>query len=774
MRMPLSVLYRRLYRVYTAMRHAAANTQARVSFFCAVAVVTKWPALRTAGSFNDKTDAQHFTLFEEAARLAVVKFHQLPLWNPYYCGGIPGFGTPSARFVSPTFLLSILFGTIRADVLVATAMTLVGLEGAFRYARARGGGALGAVLAAPVFALSGYFGRWQTHGWTNFFAFELVPWALLGARMALGGSRRGVVVLALAVAWMIGFGGTYAAPITALAILFEGAEAIVKRIRSPYAAGRVVLMGALAGLFVVLTSLVRLWPIAEVLSAAPRVLEAVESRSAGRLWTMLFGDTAHQFRRADFLVGLPALPLFFLGTARRRARLLVVAGILWIWFSVGYGMKASIFAAIRHVPPYTMLRAPERFLELFTLVFVVIAALAVRRVEVAARRNPAYAPLAVGCLALLACDLVLLVQNDAANTKARSMVAPPPIVDRDFHQSRGNRWLAAYYPPMSRGVLACFDDYNIVQSPDLAPDLQKEEYLLDPEAGTVERRAWSPDRIDLGVDLSRPARVYVNQNWHPGWHSNAGSVVSAGGLLAVDLPAGHRDLTLHFWPRSGLGGGATSLAALVVAAIAWRRSRRCGDTIHTGREWARDLLLFASPVGVALLSFVAIREPKRPPPPRVTRSGEPIVADAPPPDATSLGARWGDGVMLEAARYHLDPSPRPEEQTITLELDWRLDEKVPADLAAFVHFEGGPGRPISVNSAQLSGTLLFADAPLHVTLRDEREPTLLPRDGKPVTWKVYAGLYHALSDAERLKDIVSPGNTTAREGRVLVATFDVP
>jgi hypothetical protein len=772
--MPLTAPYRRIHRVYTAMRHVAASTQMRAAFFCAVAVTTKWTALRTAGLFNDKTDDQHFTLFEETARMAVVKFHQLPFWNPYYCGGISGFGTPSARFVSPTFLLSIIFGTIRADTLVAVAMTLVGLEGVFRYARARGGGALGSMLVAPVFALSGYFGRWQTQGWTNFFAFELVPWALLGARMALGGSRRGVVTLGVALAWMIGFGGTYAAPITALAMVLEGAEAVVKHVRSPRVLGRILSMGLIAGVFVALTSLIRLWPIAEVLSAAPRVLEAVESRSAAQLWNMLFGDPARHFQRADFLVGLPALPLFFLGCTRKRARPLIVASVLWIWFSIGYGMRLSIFAAIRHMPPYTMLRAPERFLELFILVFAVTVALAVRRIEVAARRNPAYLLLAMGCLALLFGDLVLLVRNDAANTRDRSMVAPPPIIDRDFHQSIGNRWLAAYYPPMSRGVLACFDDYNIIQSPDLAPDLEKEEYLLDSDAGTVERRMWSPNRIDLHVELSRPARVYVNQNWHPGWHTNEGAVVSANGLLAVDLPEGHHDLTLRFWPRSVLGGGATSLAALLVAAIAWRRSRRLGDTIPTGPAWAWELALFASPAAIALLSFVVIHEPKRPPPPLLTRSGEPIVAQAAPDDAVLLGTTWGEGVTLQAARYHLDPSPNPEEQTITLELDWRLDKKAPKDLAAFVHLNGGPGRPISVNSAQISGTLLFADAPLHVTLRDEREPTLLPRDGKPVTWRVYAGLYHALSDAERLKDIVSPGNTTANDGRVLIGTFVVP
>ena len=56
-------------------------------------------------------------------------------------------------------------------------------------------------------------------------------------------------------------------------------------------------------------------------------------------------------------------------------------------------------------------------------------------------------------------------------------------------------------------------------------------------------------RIDLEVELSRPARVYVNQNWHPGWRSNVGEAVSDEGLLAVDLPAGTHEVSLRFLPR---------------------------------------------------------------------------------------------------------------------------------------------------------------------------------------------------------------------------------
>src|SRR5260221_4409035 len=123
---------------------------------------------------------------------------------------------------------------------------------------------------------------------------------------------------------------------------------------------------------------------------------------------------------------------------------------------------------------------------------------------------------------------------------------------------------------MNRGSLSCFDDYQVPQSKRLRGDLAQEEYLLDTTAGHVERRAWSPDRIDLHVTLDRPTRLYVNQNWHPGWRASAGDVQQEDGLLVVDLPAGERDVTLRFLPRSALGGIAVSIAALVGAAFAWR------------------------------------------------------------------------------------------------------------------------------------------------------------------------------------------------------------
>jgi hypothetical protein len=735
-----------------------------------------WPALGDANRMNDFRDAQYLTLFEEAARQAVARFHQLPLWDPYYCGGVPGFGSPQARFASPTFLLTLLTGTLRGAVLAWLLMTVVGLEGTFRYVRARGGGNLAAIAVAPVFALGGVFARSITLGWTNFFSFELVPWALFGVRLALDGSRRGVVIAALAVGWMIGFGGTYTAPLTLLAALFEIATLLATRARRPGRAtrlGRVAAMGTLVVLLAVAVSMVRLWPVAETLASSPRILGGTPKMEPMKVWHFLFGEWGKDTsRNDDFRIGLAALPLVLLGVWRRRSIPFVVAAVVGTWLSLGYYKERfSLFAILRTIPPYTMLRAPERFLILVGLAAAVLAALAVRKIEAGGRRRRWLVVAAIGCQALLGFNTAHLVHNVQLKSRVRTMVGSPPIAQREFRQMRGNRWIAAYFPYVSRGSLTCFDDYNVAQSTELRGDLPQEEYLKDADAGTVRRVSWSPDRIDLQVDLTRPARVYVNQNWHAGWHSSVGAVVSESGLLAVDLDAGSHALTLEFRPRSALAGLGTTLLGLVVAGVvAWRARRK--DTVPSRREWLLTFALMLAPFLVVALSFKLMREPRPPPLPLLTPSGEPMIVDAPPEDTTPIGARWAEGIVLEAARVELEPRDDAHGPLANVELDWRFDRPVPPGIGVFIQFEKTEKKTtfFATDHVLLSNALWPEDAPLHKTLRDVFDPVDIPEAKTAITWKVYAGLWRARRDMTRLT-VTDPGTSSISYDRVLVGSF---
>jgi len=759
-------------RFLAVLRDLAAATWTRLAIFTALSVLAQWPFLSHAGAMVDYRDAQYFTLFEDSARISVLKFHQLPLWDPYYCGGIYSLGTPSARFTSPTFLLTLLFGTLRSSSLVAVLATLAGLEGTYRYARARGAGPLGATLAAPIFALTGFFPRSAAFEWINFLGFELIPWAALGLRRALEGSMRGALLAAGTIGWMTCFGGTYAAPYMLLIGIWEAGEVLWRlrrdRGRVKRAIGHVMIAGLLAGGI----AAVRLWPIGETLSAAPRLIGAIASIGPLTMLQLLFGKTIPM--RGDFLVGVLALPLALFAAIDRRAIWLLTGALFWTWLASGYAAHPSGYAILRTIPPYTMLRSPERFLVPFALLYAVLAARGLGRLEVFVRarrrqgRRWGSPWVRVAAATLLGINAGVLVDNAWSWQRGRTLL-PPPVELReasDFAQARGNRWLAAYYPSLARGTLSCFDDYQVPQSAELRGDLAHEELLANDSvgAGKVERVAWSPNRIDLHAELTRPARVIVNQNWHPGWRSSLGAVTSDADRLAVDLPEGSHDVSLTFLPRSAVGGATTTLLALAgLAAIFWLTKRR-GEP-RTARAWGICAALAVAPLSGVGLAFAFVHEPPRPPQRLVLPTGEPMVADAPPPHASPLNVRLEDGVTLEAARTVT--RILPEGPTLDLELDWRLAQTAPPGLGIFVHITPDAGDAVNVDHVALATLAPFESLPANKTLRDAIPPIALEPNK---TYEIYVGVWRARRGGQRLH-VTDNGSATVDADAVRIGTL---
>jgi len=742
------------------LRKVAGSTWWRIALFVALAVAAKAIWIWRAGAMVDYRDAQYNSLFEEAARTSLVDYHQLPFWNPYYCGGVYALGTPSARFSSPTMLLSIVFGVLRASPLIAVLACVAGLEGTYRYARSHGAGALGALLAAPLFALCGFFPRSGSFEWINFLGFELLPWAALGLRRAFMGEVRGAVIAGGAVGWMTCFGGTYAAPYTLLVGTWELIEALVSMRREPRALLRGLAMGAIAALIGAAIAAVRLWPIAETLASSPRVLGAIDSNTPLVVAQMLFGSKIPF--RGDFLVGALVLPFAVMAALERKSVWLVAQAAFFLWLASGFAAKPSGYAILRTIPPYTMLRSPERFLVPFALVYAVLVARGFGRLEaiVRAKKWPWAIASAAALFAIV--DDGVLVDNDWGWQRGRTLMEAPVSANRDkndFANARGDRWLAAYYPSLGRGTLSCFDDYQVPQSPELRGDLPHEEYLADQTAGTVTRTSWSPNAIALHVDVKEDARVIVNQNWHPGWHASIGEVVSDKGRLAVNLPPGANDVVLRFMPRSGIGGTVTSLLAIAACIGLWRARKA-----KVGAQLAIAIVPF---IGVAS-AFAFVHEPPRPPMALVLPDGESIVAETPPPGAQKLGVKLEEGIQLEAARSLIRATP--DGPVLDFELDWRLDRPAAPGLGIFVHFEPDKGDTVNVDHVALATVAPFEAFPTNKTLRDVL-PDIAVESGK--TYRIYVGVWRARRGGERLK-VTDKGNGTIDEDRVLVATVRAP
>lgn len=756
----------RLVRFQRRLSRFVTHPPVRFALFSLLALIAAQPYLSTAGQLNEFRDAHVLWMYEDTARRTVLDFGQVPLWNPWFCGGLPALGSPQARFAAPPFLFTLLFGTNRAESITLFTLLLLALEGTYRYLRARAASHLGAVLAAPVFGLVGLFANAPFLGWHNFNGFALLPWALLGVRRAASGSLRGAVLIAAAFAFITGFGGTYVAPITAVACLVElvlvlGERSAAKRERRVAPKVSWATLSA-AGLLAVALCAARLWPIFEELQRAPRVIAGITGNTPLMLLGSLFGYWPPFVNSAWFLVGVPAGIVALLGLFRARAASALAAATVWMWLAMGYWAKPSLFGALRQFPLFSMLRYPERFLLPATLLVALGAAWAITDLSARARRKKTRWPRLVAAtwvvgVAGLLLNVPVLVNNFRVAANARTLGAIPEEVRRPFHQARGNRWSAAVFPPMSRGSISCWEAYPVPQSPLLRGDLEHETYLLDASAGTVDEREWTPNRLASHVSLTKPTRVVINQNYHRGWKSSAGTVVSERGLLAVELPAGEHDVVLQFLPRSAVGGlTMTAVASLGALGLLVMRRRRWGVVA------ALVLAPFVVAGGVLLVMSAEppiVREQRGP-------EGEELIAVAPPPGAERFDVRFEGGVWLRAVKI----DDKSDDHRVRIELDWETTPTLEPGLGFFVHIEPEKEKRIPADHPQVSGQFLLEDAPKGKILRD----ILLvdaPVSKRGQWWNIWVGLWSLRGDGARKRVLDANGHKVDAERVHIGAAF---
>jgi hypothetical protein len=235
--------------------------------------------------------------------------------------------------------------------------------------------------------------------------------------------------------------------------------------------------------------------------------------------------------------------------------------------------------ALKKLPVYQNLRVASRFTTVAGMFMCVLIGVAVDTWGAPAlvrwRVLPSRARwVGAGVLALAVAYLV-----DAASWNRlqwdQTVGVPPPrdLPAAQFHQVPGNRGNMMVYPRLNEGTLSCFEESPLDISPRLRPNLPADEYLADPGAGSVRRVRWSPNRILLEVEASRPATVLVNQNYGPGWRAEGGTLADEGGLLAARVAAGKSMVTFSYRPPGFVAGAIVSVLALVVAVAVALRAR---------------------------------------------------------------------------------------------------------------------------------------------------------------------------------------------------------
>lgn len=553
-------------------------------------------------------DEHFWYLHDEAARISMAAYKQLPAWNPFFCGGVPLLGSPQDSSLAPENLLKLFVGVAEGRRLAQIILVVVGMEGFHRLARRHDASTIAAALGAIVFALCGFFLDVIRLGWINFVGFELLPWVVLCFYQGLR-SWAWRVGGGLFVAWLVLQGGTYSVPYTVLVLAVLTALSTAKLAASPRRATTLpwfapAMTFVAIGVVAVLASAVKLLPMLVVIKSYPRLWQAPEALPWNDIASRLLVPTGHDGQQA--YVGGYVIALAFLGAASdRRGATFLGVGFLFFLFALGEFTTFAPSALLKYLPVFEQLRFPHRMVVLVAFFVCLAATRGLTQIEdafvIVARRlharlvSPLSRPapvLAVGIAAIFGgvatYHLARLTEQSFLddNKLETGLWSMDPVVTyaQPFAQSRGNRWDAQVWAASNRGSLMCFEETQFPQSAKLRGDLAAEEYPLDPAKAKVERVEWTPNAITLRVTASEPTAIVVNQNWAKPWRSDVGSVRAQDGLLAVDVPAGSHLVHLRFRDRAidfGLFVSAVTWIAILVLAAR--------ELLRRGRAFVADV-----------------------------------------------------------------------------------------------------------------------------------------------------------------------------------------
>jgi hypothetical protein len=239
---------------------------------------------------------------------------------------------------------------------------------------------------------------------------------------------------------------------------------------------------------------------------------------------------------------------------------------------------------LRKLPLYQDLRVPSRYLVLVALSLSVWAAKGLDEFTAwLARRGVQPGQVAVVAAAAVVLVLAEVLAFNVPTYRDARFVAlhQPPDREPAFHQTVGD-WRDMLAGVVSRlGTLKC-DEEAPLQRGELDDGPGDQVRLLDPSAGTAQLERWTPNELVIGVDVSRPSDVLVNENWNEHWHAEGGAVKSVAGRLAVAVEPGRHTVLLRYRPRSFTIGAWLSAISLPAAALAFVLLRRRRSAISVG------------------------------------------------------------------------------------------------------------------------------------------------------------------------------------------------
>ncbi len=564
---------------------------ALVAFALMTSLYAWWPVL-AAYPATQGGDGPVFQKALEAEHEIIARYHELPMWNPYECGGLPLWDNPQGPAGAPLVLLMFITNTTKTMMAWYVLHSAAGFLCMWILARkdlklSRPA----AVLASLAWAYSGFHQQHYAGGHFVFVPFLYLPLAVYLWRRAEH-DLRAAGGLAILVAWMFHEGAVYPLPHLMLVL---GAETLmrlwpIKRLKN------IVKAAVVVGVLAFLLAASRMLPVADQLRAHVRPIGVETDSLQWDTLKAMFLDRAHArgvpgqtyvwpeygtyFGPLLVFIAIAGMVAGGLESFWLFALMLFCGALMWGHagrFAPWHMLKSYVF-------PFKEMRVPSRFrveVSMFLAAFIGIAAdkLPARFASLPRIGTPKLGSAVRGLvlmIGLVGVGDMMGVGIDGFRVCFYNAPLAPQVASTRLHL--GGPGLAPNFidqPRQNRGRIACWEEWGWNQGAALwegdVPQAKPQD-----DGVVVSSVSRTPNTFTIDLDATRPSTVLVNSTFDKQWRTDTGQLRNMDNLLVLDVPPGHSIVHLRYLPRLFWPGVfLTLLGIAATSALFWylRRQR---------------------------------------------------------------------------------------------------------------------------------------------------------------------------------------------------------
>jgi len=571
--------------------------------FTLISLIVLFPIFKNIDYWGQADWDQHF-FYNAVPRETILTYQQIPLWNPYYCGGNVLLAHPESTWLSPFFIFILIFGTVIGLKIQLLFHMILGMFGMFLLSKHLKLKTISCYVPAFVFMLSSWFILHIFVGHTLYLTMAYLPFAFLFYLESLKKTRYSLLS-ALVLVMMFFGGGTYPFVFSILFLaVFSFFRAIKNKNIKPIKIILIIItITLLLGAVKFLPTYFFIKENAYIINDKQPVsiktfLEGLLNRDQNikdsRTFYSEFTYPHREYKQEELreiklkiktrwswheysgYIGIIPFILFI-------SLLFLLVKKEWDWIAttaIFIILYFGVFHAILQILPlFKSLHGSSRFIIIIVFCIALLAGKAFSFFEAKKFRCKDYVLIFIILLILIDLITVIFPYSNTIFIRKPDITIPSENFYHTFIEDKYSDQYANFLD--NKGSINCYDRLHLAFA--ISPKYylnntsyekyRGEVYLLK-NKGIAKLSYFSPNKIKAEVDVKQDDLLTINQNYFKGWKTKGKEVISYNGLIATEVTPYDKEVVFYYLPNSFILGLTISIISLFLFSLLFFKNKK--------------------------------------------------------------------------------------------------------------------------------------------------------------------------------------------------------